>query len=107
VAFLIERQDARVRAGAAGWLELAARQRAALVVPSSAVQQSPQGAYVLAASPGGTFAPTPVIVGKTIFGLSTIVSGLQEQQRVATRNAFFLDAEVRLAASSEAAPVKR
>jgi hypothetical protein len=107
VEFQAEKGEPPLRPGAAGWLELAARPRVVLVVPSSAVLQSAAGPYVYASRDGRKFARRPVTVGKTLFGLATVVSGLHEQERVATRNAFFLDAESRLFPSAGPVAVKR
>jgi heavy metal-binding protein len=94
--------------GTAGWLDLGARPRPALVIPSSAVLRSSEGTYVLAASGDGrTFTKRQVHIGRTVFGLSVVVAGLYEKERVVARSAFFLDAEGRLGAGAEpAAAVK-
>ena len=102
VEFRVESGEPALRPGAAGWVELSGKPRIALVVPSNAVLQSPAGPYVYASRDGRTFVRRPVRVGKIRFGLATVVSGLHEQERVATRSAFFLDAEARLGA-----PVQR
>ena len=82
--------------GAVGWLMLPARTREVLVVPSSAVLDSPRGPYVLgAASDEGEPERRPVVIGKALFGVTTVVSGLREGERI-VRNAFFIDAERRL-----------
>lgn len=107
VEFEAERGEPGLRAGAAGWLELAARPRVVLVVPSNAVLRSAAGPYVYASRDGRTFVRRPIAVGKTVFGLATVASGLHEQERVATRNAFFLDAEGRLSPSAGPVSVKR
>jgi hypothetical protein len=107
VEFEAERGEIQVPAGMAGWLELPARPRAVLVVPANAVLQSPEGPYVFASRNGRTFVRRPVTVGKTIFGLATVLSGLYEQERVATRIAFFLDAEDRLSPGAGSPAVKR
>ena len=86
-----------VASGTAGWVELGATPRPVLVVPSSAVLQAPDGACVLASADGRTFARRRVEVGKIVFGLATVTFGLREGEQVATRSAFFLDAEERLA----------
>ncbi|HKC59985.1 MAG TPA: heavy metal-binding domain-containing protein [Myxococcales bacterium] len=91
------------RVGTTGWLELAARARPVLVVPSTAVLQSGDGPYVLAASPDGrTFTRRPVETGSSLFGLTVVVSGVSEQERIAVRSAFFLEAEARFGAGTEA-----
>jgi hypothetical protein len=95
-----------------GWLELAARPRPLLVVPTSSVLYSGEGAYVLATPPGGhAFTRRSVTIGKLLdsghvadsagdhFGTIVVLSGLQEGERVVAGNTFFLDAERRLQAA--------
>jgi Heavy metal binding domain len=104
--FRVEAGGGRVPVGTAGWLELAARARTVLVVPSNAVFQSGEGPYVLAASPDGrTFRRLPVETGSSFLGLTAVVSGLGEGERIAVRGAFFLDAEARSGAGKEARAV--
>jgi hypothetical protein len=94
-----------------GWLELAARPRSLLVVPTSSVLYSGEGAYVLATPPGGhTFTRRSVTIGKLLdsghvadsagdhLGTIVVLSGLREGERVVARDTFFLDAERRLQA---------
>jgi len=95
-----------------GWLELAPRPRELLVVPSSAVLYSGEGAYVLAAPPNShKFTRRPVDIGRILdsgyaaglssdhFGAIVVLSGLEEGEQVVVGNAFFLDAERRLQAA--------
>jgi multidrug efflux pump subunit AcrA (membrane-fusion protein) len=95
-----------------GWLQLAARPRDLLVVPTSAVLYSGTGAYVLAAPPGShTFTRRDVEPGRILdsgygaglvgdrFGTIVVLSGLKEGEQVIGGDAFFLDAERRLQAS--------
>jgi hypothetical protein len=95
-----------------GWLELAPRPRELLVVPSSAVLYSGEGAYVLAAPAGGhTFTRRPVDIGRILdsgyaaglsgdhFGAIVVLSGLHEGEQVVVSDTFFLDAERRLQAA--------
>lgn len=95
-----------------GWLELAPRPRELLVVPSSAVLYSGEGAYVLAAPPDGhRFTRRPVDIGRILdsgyaaglsgdhFGAIVVLSGLEEGEQVVVGDAFFLDAERRLQAA--------
>ena len=95
-----------------GWLELAPRPRELLVVPSSAVLYSGEGAYVLAAPPNShRFTRRPVDIGRILdsgyaaglssdrFGAIVVLSGLEEGEQVVVGDAFFLDAERRLQAA--------
>ena len=102
-----------------GWLELAPRPRELLVVPSSAVLYSGEGAYVLAAPPDGhRFTRRTVDIGRILdsgyaaglssdhFGAIVVLSGLEEGEQVVVGSTFFLDAERRLqAAQGNAAEV--
>jgi hypothetical protein len=90
--------------GTVGWVELPARARAALVIPAAAVLESSDGPHVLAlAADGKGVIPRPVKLGRSPFGLAVVVSGLRENERIAVRNAFFLDADRRLKAGEEPA----
>jgi hypothetical protein len=88
--------------GTVGWVESPARARAALVIPAAAVLESSDGPHVLAlAADGKSVIPRPVKLGRSPFGLAVVVSGLRENERIAVRSAFFLDADRRLAAGEE------
>jgi hypothetical protein len=95
-----------------GSLQIALRPRDVLVVPSSAVLYSAQGAYVLAAPEHGeTFAKRLIQIGRILdsgyvgaragdtVGAIVVLSGLEEGERVIAGNAFFVDAERRLKAA--------
>jgi hypothetical protein len=92
-----------------GWLQLDAKPRDLLVVPTSAVLYSGDGAYVLAASAGGqAFRRRSIQVGRILdsgseaelaadrLGAVVVLSGLREGERVVTADTFSLDAEGRL-----------
>jgi len=98
VDFVVERTALPPRPGAVGWLELSARPRSVLIVSSAAVLDSSEGPYVLASADGRSFTRRPVAVGKTLNGLTTVLSGLREQERVLIRGAFFVDSQARLGA---------
>ncbi len=83
--------------GDTGWLQLDAQPSAFLVVPASSVLYSGDGAYVLAAAPGGhTFSRRPIQVGRNLdsgyvaelaadrLGAVVVLSGLSEGERVVT-----------------------
>ncbi len=83
--------------GGVGWVELAARPRKLLVVPSSSVLYSPEGPYVLAAGADGrTFSRRRVAIGKVASGLAVVLSGLREGETLVVGSAFSWDAERRL-----------
>jgi len=83
--------------GETGWVTLAPKSRGLLVVPSSAVLQSPRGPYVLvAATERGPFVSRPVEVGKVFYGVAAVLSGLREGERVVVTDAFFWAAQQRL-----------
>jgi hypothetical protein len=92
-----------------GWLQIDARPRELLVVPTSAVLYSGDGAYVLAAPRGGrSFTRRSIQIGRNLdsgsvaelaaerSGAVVVLSGLREGERVVTADTFFLDAERRL-----------
>lgn len=92
-----------------GWLQLDAKPRELLVVPTSAVLYSGDGAYVLAAPRGGqTFRRRSIQVGRILdsgseaelaadrLGAVVVLSGLRDGERVVTADTFSLDAERRL-----------
>jgi multidrug efflux pump subunit AcrA (membrane-fusion protein) len=79
-----------------GWLKLATRIRQGLVVPSAAVLQSPKGPYVLAVGDDRrTVTKRFIGVGSVLYGYAAVTSGLEDGDRVAAMNTFFLDAERR------------
>jgi hypothetical protein len=83
--------------GDVGWVKLAARRRELLVVPSAAIVNSPQGAYVLVASMDGqTFSKRYLETSRVFSGFAVVLSGLREEERVVVGNTFFLDVERRL-----------
>jgi hypothetical protein len=92
-----------------GWLDIAARPRELLVVPSNAVLYTAEGPYVVAVSTDGQgFSKRPVEIGRILdsgyvaelskdrFGAIVVLSGLRENDRVVVEDTFFLDAERRL-----------
>ena len=84
-------------------MELAARPRKLLVVPSSAVLYSPEGPYVLAAGADGrTFSGRRVEIGRVSRGLAVVLSGLREGEGIVVGSAFSWDAERRLQPQHEA-----
>jgi Heavy metal binding domain len=88
----------RLEPGQVGWVELAPKAREVVGVPASAVLQSPEGPYVLAALPTGGFEKRPIDIGETFLkqGFVVVLSGLRAHDRVVSRAAFFLDADRRL-----------
>ena len=93
--FLVSASAARaLEPGETGWITLAPKSRGLLVVPSSAVLQSPRGPYVLAAATErGPFVSRPVEVGKVFYGVAAVLSGLREGERVVVTDAFFWAAQ--------------
>jgi hypothetical protein len=92
---------ASVPVGRVGWLSLADRSRAEIILPSAAVLLSEDGPAVLvpARGPAGV-ERRPVRLGQSPDGLAVVLSGLEENERVVVRGAFFLDAERRRMSSS-------
>jgi hypothetical protein len=91
-------QAARPPAGEVGWLELPRKAREVLAVPASAIVQSPEGPYVLAAVGPYSFEKRPIEIGETFLkqGFAVVLSGLSVHERVVSRATFFLDADRRL-----------
>jgi hypothetical protein len=83
--------------GTTGWVRFAPRTRHAILIPSSAVIQSPGGPYVFAAVPDrSSWEPRSVRLGKVFFGNDVVLSGVLEHETLAVNDLFFLDAERRL-----------
>jgi hypothetical protein len=95
--FLVGPSAGAIEPGESGWITVAPKERSLLVVPSSAVLQSPGGPYVLAAATElGPFVSRPVEVGKVLYGVAVVMSGLREGERVVAGDAFFWAAQQRL-----------
>jgi hypothetical protein len=92
------RAPARLQAGQVGWLELPRKAREVLAVPVSAIVQSPEGPYVLAAVGPYSFEKRPIEIGETFLkhGFAVVLSGLRMHEPVVSRATFFLDADRRL-----------
>ena len=89
-------------AGTVGWVKLAPRTRKTLVVPDSALLQSSTGPYVLTLSTDRRVATKrSVDIGRTLYGFTSIVSGLRDGERIAVMDTFFVDAERRLGAAGD------
>jgi hypothetical protein len=89
--------------GVVGWIEIEGKARDVLTVPAAAILQSPAGPYVLAWAGGGQFDKRPIEIGETFLkqGFAVVLSGLQPQDRVVSKAAFFLDADRRLGEGAE------
>jgi cobalt-zinc-cadmium efflux system membrane fusion protein len=104
LAFDIQGDATATHPGEAGWVLATALTREILTIPSSAVQPSPTGPYVFVSSGKvGAFTRRDIQIGDDDHGLVSVISGLRKGERVATRNAFFLDAELLLRADSASA----
>ena len=96
VRFRVESKAARLP-NETGWLELAPRIRREIVVPYSAVLQSPVGPYLLVlGADNRTITKRPIEVGSVFSGDASVISGAAAGERVATMTTFSLDAERRL-----------
>jgi heavy metal-binding protein len=84
--------------GQVGWLELERKPRSVLAVPADAILESPQGPYVLRSLGDFKFEKRSIEIAETFSkqGIAVVLSGLQAQDRVVGRAAFFLDADRRL-----------
>ena len=65
-------------------------------MPEEAVLYDGRGAYVFEAVGDGVFRPLPVSVGISSHGLTEIMHGVEEGQRVVVSGQFLIDAESRL-----------
>ena len=96
VRFRFDAPASGLEPGEVGWVELAARPRELLVIPSSAVLYSPDGPYVLAAGGNGrTFTTRRVEIGRVSRGLAAVLSGLRDGEPIVVGSAFSWDAERR------------
>jgi multidrug efflux system membrane fusion protein len=75
---------------------LVSRQKDALVVPASAIQQGPDGNYVYVITADATATMRPVKVGPTEGGFSLIESGLAEREKVVVDGHYLLQPNVRV-----------
>ncbi|HVR21182.1 MAG TPA: heavy metal-binding domain-containing protein [Polyangiaceae bacterium] len=92
-----------LRPGETGSVKFQTRLRHGLVVRASAVVESADGPHVFVLSDDRrTAARRAVTIGNVIHGYAAIVSGLRENENVASRYAFLLDVERR--ALAEATP---
>ncbi|HET7505555.1 MAG TPA: heavy metal-binding domain-containing protein [Kofleriaceae bacterium] len=86
-------------AGLVGWLKLAYRTRAMLVVRSTSILHAREGHFVLVFSAqAGQLTRRRVEIGKEYSGMTAIVSGLRDKEFVVMANTAALDAERRLQA---------
>ena len=86
--------------GQVGWVKLAYKTRAMLIVRSAAIVPSPQGPYVLVFSgQRGELSKRRIEIGKDFSGMTAVVSGLRDKEFVVMANAFSVDAERRLQAA--------
>jgi hypothetical protein len=80
----------------AGWIKLANKVRAVLVVRSTAIINSPDGPYVLVFSADrGAITRRRVEIGKDYGGMTAIMSGLSDKDYVVMANTYSFDAERR------------
>jgi len=93
------RAGAELRPGTIGWVDLPPRPRQALVAPLHAVVESPEGPYVLVASPDNrTFTKRMVELGQSFSTYVVVLAGVRDGDRLATSDAFFVDSERRMRA---------
>jgi hypothetical protein len=90
--------SAALRPGQIGWLTLPRKSREVLTVPASAIVNSAEGPYVLAAAANGGFEKRSIEIGETFVkqGFAVVLSGLEVHERIVSRATFFLDADRRL-----------
>jgi hypothetical protein len=97
VRFRLDGDASGLEPGEVGWVELAARPRELLVIPSRAVLYSPEGPYVLATGADGrTVNIRRVEIGRASGGLAVVLSGLRTGEPIVVGSAFSWNAERRL-----------
>jgi hypothetical protein len=97
VAFRTERGAPAPPAGQIGWIKLAHKVRAMLVVRSAAITFGPDGPHVLVfSSQRGGLSRRRIEIGKDYGGMTAVVSGLADKELVVMANTFAFDAERRL-----------
>ena len=87
----------RLRPGMYGTVHLDGPTRPVLVVPAEAVIRTGRRAIVMLALDGGRFQPVEVKTGREDGGLTEILGGLQEGQRIVASGQFLIDSEASLA----------
>jgi hypothetical protein len=105
VRFQLEPPRAGLPDGLVGRVRLAPRARRVLAVSLLSVFESPEGPYVLVASPDGrTFTRRRVELASSFPGFAVLVSGAQLDEPLLAMGSFLIDAERRLRASAETRP---
>jgi hypothetical protein len=88
---------APLKVGEVGWLQIDPRAQPLPVILASAILQSPEGPYVLVAVPERQeLAKRPVQLARFLGRFAVVLAGLEPDERVLVRDAFFYDAERRL-----------
>lgn len=87
----------RLRPGMYGTVHLDGPSRQGLVVPIEAVIRTGRRAIVMLALDGGRFQPVEVKTGREDGGLTEILAGLQDGQRIVASGQFLIDSEASLA----------
>lgn len=88
--------DLALKPGMSAFVELAEPGRTGLTIPDSGLLPTGERTLAFVETSPGRFAPREVVVGARVGGRAEILSGLQENERVAAQAAFLLDAESRL-----------
>jgi hypothetical protein len=82
--------------GVVGWVEGPETSRSVLLVLASAVVHDPRGSSVLVLPAEGAPVRRFIQIGRTALGYTTVLSGLEEGERVVGgADAFFLDVDLR------------
>jgi Heavy metal binding domain len=86
--------DLVARRGAVGWVRLVTRIRPALLVPRGAIVRTPRSPVIYVPSGDGrTFSRRKVVLGRVLFGMVAIVSGLSDGERIVASSAPFLETQ--------------
>jgi hypothetical protein len=92
----------RTQSESPGWVTLASPPRTVLTIPARAVIASADGPYVWVPLPGGGAEARRLALGEVEpeADLAVVLSGLREGEPVVVHDAFFFDAQLRLAADA-------
>src|SRR5262249_11733228 len=91
--------DGALRPGMYGRVRIAGRAAPSLVLPSEAVINTGENAFVFVARPGGRFEPRVVSTGLRDGAWIQVLRGVAEGDTVAASASFLIDSESRLRAA--------
>ncbi len=97
VRISLSNPDLKLRPGASSQVRIGhAENKTALVVPSEAIIRTGKRSIVMVSEGGGKFVPNEVSTGQEIGDRTVILSGLMENQEIASSGQFLIDSEASL-----------